>query len=72
MQTLQDLVIYCMSSYPIWPRATYRCRWNLVKAEDTGITLQLLPMLIGFFTYKVAVFTKQGAVLLNDLREKPL
>ena len=41
-----------------------------MKAEETGIMLQLLPMLLGFFTYKVAVFAKQGAVLLDGLRKE--
>jgi ATP synthase protein I len=36
-------------------------------AEQTGLYLQLLPMLLGFFTYKGAVVAKQAAVLFADL-----
>jgi len=42
-------------------------RWNVLKAAETGLTLELLPMLLGFFTYKAAVATKQASVLLGDL-----
>ena len=38
-----------------------------MKAEEVGITLQLLPMLLGFFTYKAAVLSKGSATLLSDL-----
>lgn len=36
-------------------------------ADETGLTLQLLPMLIGFFTYKGAVIAKQSLVLFGEL-----
>lgn len=36
-------------------------------AEETGLTLQLLPMLLGFFTYKGAVIAKQSLVLFGEL-----
>jgi len=39
----------------------------VLKAAETGLTLELLPMLLGFFTYKAAVATKQASVLLGDL-----
>ncbi len=38
-----------------------------MKADEVGLTLELLPMLLGFFTYKAAVVTKQASVLLGDL-----
>ncbi|KAG2430748.1 hypothetical protein HYH02_013587 [Chlamydomonas schloesseri] len=34
-------------------------RWNQLYAEQLGVTLELLPMLVGFFTYKIAVITRQ-------------
>ena len=43
------------------------CRWNQLKADETGIMLQLLPMLLGFFTYKAALVSKQAGTLLSDL-----
>lgn len=43
------------------------CRWNTLAAPDVGLTLQLLPMLLGFFTYKVAVITKTGLSLLESM-----
>ena len=43
------------------------CRWNTLAAHDTGLTLQLLPMLLGFFTYKAAVIAKAAASLAADL-----
>lgn len=36
-------------------------------AEQSGLTLQLLPMLVGFFTYKVAVLAKQSLELFGEL-----
>jgi ATP synthase protein I len=42
-------------------------RYNLFLAEDTGITLQLLPILVGFFTYKGAVIARQSLVLFGEL-----
>lgn len=42
-------------------------RYNAMVKEDTGITLMLLPMLTGFFTYKGAVVAKQGLDLLVDI-----
>ena len=43
------------------------CRWNTLAAHDVGITLQLLPMLLGFFTYKAAVIAKTGLSLLDSM-----
>ncbi|KXZ55025.1 hypothetical protein GPECTOR_3g187 [Gonium pectorale] len=34
-------------------------RWNQLYAEQVGVTLELLPILVGFFTYKIAVITRQ-------------
>ena len=42
-------------------------RYNTLLGEETGLTLQLLPMLVGFFTYKFAVFGKQSLELFGDL-----
>lgn len=42
-------------------------RYNLLVAEQTGLTLELLPMLLGFFTYKGAVIAKQSLVLFGEL-----
>ncbi|GAB4813108.1 hypothetical protein N2152v2_000154 [Parachlorella kessleri] len=42
-------------------------RYNTMVADETGLTLQLLPMLLGFFTYKGAVIAKQSLVLFGDL-----
>jgi hypothetical protein len=35
-------------------------RWNQLYAGDAGVTLQLIPELLGFFTYKLAVVARQG------------
>lgn len=36
-------------------------------SEEIGLTLQLLPILLGFFTYKGAVIAKQSLVLFDEL-----
>ncbi|GBF98334.1 hypothetical protein Rsub_11228 [Raphidocelis subcapitata] len=41
-------------------------RWNQVYAADYGLTLQLIPMLLGFFTYKLAVLGRQGLAELSS------
>lgn len=43
------------------------CRWNLLATDKTGVTLQLLPMLLGFFTYKAAVIAQAGLSVLDGL-----
>jgi len=47
-------------------------RYNTMIASqsDIAIHLQLLPMLVGFFTYKGAVIGKQGLDLLDELFDK--
>ena len=46
------------------------CRWNTLAAHDVGLTLQLLPMLLGFFTYKAAVIAKTGLSLLESISKE--
>ena len=38
-----------------------------MAVEQTGIALQLMPILLGFFTYKAAVVGRQGFQLLQGL-----
>lgn len=45
-------------------------RYNTMIAEDTGLYLSLLPMLVGFFTYKVALVGKQGLDLADEIFER--
>ncbi|GAX83105.1 hypothetical protein CEUSTIGMA_g10531.t1 [Chlamydomonas eustigma] len=42
-------------------------RWNVLYADKVGVTLQLLPMMIGFFTYKIAVLARESKDLMADL-----
>lgn len=44
-------------------------RWNMLYADEYGVTLQLYALLVGFFTYKLAVLGRQGLELLNELSE---
>ncbi len=44
-------------------------RWNVLYAASSGVALQLLPMLVGFFTYKFAVLGRQGLALLQEISE---
>jgi ATP synthase protein I len=44
-------------------------RWNTLYAADYGVTLQLYALLVGFFTYKLAVLGRQGLELLSELSE---
>jgi hypothetical protein len=38
---------------------------------QSGITLELLPMLIGFFTYKIAVLARETKELMAQLSPQP-
>ena len=51
---------------PVVLALTYN-RWNTLYAADYGLTLNLYGMLVGFFTYKLAVVGRQGLQLLSDL-----
>ena len=42
-------------------------RWNQLYAEQVGVTLQLLPILAGFFTYKLALITTQAKEVYDGL-----
>jgi len=42
-------------------------RWNTLYAGEVGLALELLPMLAGFFTFKLAVISRQGLELLSEL-----
>lgn len=46
-------------------------RWNALFAEQYAIQLELLPMLVGFFTYKLAVVSRQSLELMKELSAKP-
>ena len=52
---------------PANPSRALLCRFNTLVGEETGLTLQLLPILLGFFTYKGAVIAKQSLVLFGEL-----
>jgi ATP synthase protein I len=51
---------------PVVLALTYN-RWNAIYADDYGVHLNFYGMLIGFFTYKLAVVGRQGLQLLSDL-----
>jgi len=43
------------------------CRWNTAFADDYGVHLNFLAMLVGFLTYKVAILGKQAKELADEL-----
>eukprot|EP00892_Ulva_mutabilis_P010928 jgi/Ulvmu1/8207/UM041_0016.1 len=45
-------------------------RYNTLYAESVGLQLQLLPMLAGFFTYKIAVLGKNSLALFEEISGK--
>ncbi len=48
------------------------CRWHGLGAyERTGVDLELLPMLLGFFTYKAGVVAKQFVDLVGAATRGP-
>ena len=42
-------------------------RWNTMAAGTIGVELQLMPMLLGFLTYKGSVIARGAADLFADL-----
>ncbi|XP_022947232.1 uncharacterized protein LOC111451157 [Cucurbita moschata] len=47
-------------------------RWNGILVEDYGVMqLQLIPMLVGFFTYKVATFVQALEEALTVTKNEP-
>lgn len=54
---------------PVLLALTYN-RWNLLYAEQYNVHLELIAMLLGFFTYKMAVLGRQGVQLMNDLSSR--
>ena len=45
------------------------CRWNAAEHGAGSVHLELLPMLLGFFTYKAGVAGRGIFELLRGLRE---
>lgn len=41
-------------------------RWNELQADEYGVHLQILPELLGFFTYKAAVVGINFTALLRE------
>ena len=48
-----------------------RSRASFTHAGPSGVTLLLLPMLTGFFTYKLAIAARQAKDVLQDMSVKP-
>lgn len=44
-----------------------RVRWNELKAEDVGLVLQFVPLVLGFFTYKAAMVARGGLDLFSEI-----
>ena len=42
-------------------------RWNAIAAPQVGASAQLLPMLVGFFTYKAAIIGRGSIDLLGEM-----
>ena len=42
------------------------CRWNAVEHGSAAVHLELLPMLLGFFTYKAGVVGRGAFELLSN------
>jgi len=47
-------------------------RWNQLYAEDFGVTAEIIPMLIGFFTYKVSTIIELFVTILGYEDDEPL
>ena len=43
-------------------------RYNELLSAQSGMTLQLLPMLVGFFTYKLAAIGRESVALFEELK----
>ena len=48
---------------------SWHCRWNAAEHGAGSVHLELLPMLLGFFTYKAGVAGRGIFELLRGLRE---
>jgi len=46
-------------------------RWNTTLADDYGVHLNFLAILVGFLTYKVAILAKQAKELADEMSIKP-
>jgi hypothetical protein len=47
------------------------CRYNVLYADQMEFRLQLLPMLIGFFTYKAGVLGRGLVAVFGELTGRP-
>lgn len=55
---------------PVVLALTYN-RWNELYADQFGYHLDFYGMLVGFFTYKLAVLGRQGLELFSEISGRP-